>query len=324
MRRREFITLVGGATAWPLAARTIERIRRIGVLMNLTSDDSEAQTRIAGFMQGLQEFGWAVGRNLRVDYRWGGDINRYRRSAEELVELAPDVILASTNPAMAAVQAVTRAVPVVFVNIVDPVGEGFVASLAQPGGNATGFTLFEVGIAVKWLELLKEVAPHVVRAAILRDPANPTSLGQLGAMRAVATSLAVELNLIDAREVEGTERAVTAFANSSNGGLIVLASGLGSHRDQFIMLAARHRLPAVYPFPYYVSTGGLICYGPDSVDQYRRAAGYVDRILKGEKPAELPVQAPVKYALAINLKTAKSIDLTVPPTLLARADEVVE
>jgi putative ABC transport system substrate-binding protein len=292
--------------------------------MNLTAGDPEAQTRIAGFMQGLQELGWAVGRNVRVDYRWGGDADRYRRGADELVALAPDLILASTNPAMAATQLVTRTVPVVFVNVVDPVGEGFIASLARPGGNATGFTLYEFSIAGKWLELLKEIAPRVVRAAIVRDATNPNSLGQLGAIQAVAPSFGVELSLIDGRDADDTDRAVTAFASSTNGGLIVLASGLGAHRDLFITLAARHRLPAVYPFPYYVNAGGLISYGPDSVDQYRRAASYVDRILKGEKPADLPVQAPIKYALAINLKTAKALGLEIPPMLLARADEVIE
>jgi putative tryptophan/tyrosine transport system substrate-binding protein len=292
--------------------------------MNLTPGDPEAQTRIAGFMQGLQELGWAVGRNLRVDYRWGGDADRYRIGAEELVALAPNVILASTNPALVAAQQVTRTLPIVFVNVVDPVGQGFVAGLARPGGNATGFTLYEYGIAGKWLELLKQIAPRVTRAAILRDPTNSNSLGQLGAIQAVAPSLGVELTLIDGRDAAGTEHKVTTFARSPNGGLIVLASGLGGHRDLYITLAARHRLPAVYPFPYFVSAGGLICYGPDSVDQYRRAATYVDRILKGEKAADLPVQAPVKYELVINLKTAKALGLDVPATVLARADEVIE
>jgi putative ABC transport system substrate-binding protein len=324
MKRRGFIALLGGALGWSLAAQALERVRRVGVLMNLTEDDPEAQTRIAAFMQGLQELGWAVGRNVRVDYRWGGDANRYRKSAEELVALAPDVILASTNPALAAAQLATRTIPIVFVNAVDPVGGGNVASLARPGGNATGFTLYEYGIAGKWLELLKEIAPPVVRVAILQDPDNRESLGQLGAIRAVAPMLRVELSLINGRDANEAEQAVTAFASSSNGGLIVLASGLGAHRDLFITLAARHHLPAVYPFPYYVSTGGLICYGPDSVDQYRRAASYVDRILKGEKAADLPIQAPVKYVLWINVKAAKALGLTVPPTLLARADEVIE
>jgi putative ABC transport system substrate-binding protein len=299
-------------------------MRRIGVLMNLTSGDPEAQTRIAGFVQGLQESGWAIGRNVRVDYRWGGDAKVYDRGAQELVGLAPDVILASTNIAVAAAQQATSTIPIVFVNVVDPVGMGFVASLGQPGGNATGFTLYEFGIAGKWLELLKEIAPRVTRAAILQDPVNPVSLGQLGAIRVAAPSLGVELSFIDARDPSQTQRAIATFASNSNGGLIVLAAGLGGLRDVFIALAAQHRLPAVYPFPYYVNSGGLICYGPNSIDHYRRAAGYVDRILKGEKPAELPVQAPVKYALAINLKTARALDLTVPPALLARADEVIE
>jgi putative ABC transport system substrate-binding protein len=327
MRRREFIALFGsGVAGWPFAARAQQpaKARKIGVLMNLTGDDPEAQARLAGFMQGLQELGWSVGRNVRVDYRWGGDADRYRKGAEELVALAPDVILASTTQALAAAELVTRTVPIVFVNVVDPVGAGLVASLARPGGNATGFTQFEYGMTAKWLELLKEIAPRVARAAILRNPANPGSLGQVGAIQAVAPALGVELSLIDGRDSGETERAVTAFARGSNGGLIVLASGLGAHRDLFITLAARHRLPAVYPFPYYVSSGGLICYGPDTVEQYRRAASYVDRILKGENPSDLPVQAPTKYALAINLKTAKALGLTVPPQLLARADEVIE
>jgi putative ABC transport system substrate-binding protein len=320
MNRRQMIAALGGAATWPIAARAQqrERMRRVGVLMNLTPGDPEAQTRIAALMQGLQELGWAVGRNVRVDYRWGGDADRYRGGAEELVALTPDLILASATPALEAARLVTHTVPIVFVNAVDPVGHGFVASLARPGGNATGFTLYENSIAGKWLEILKEIDPRVLRA----DPT--TTMGQLGALQAVAPPFGVEVTLIDGREARETEHTVTAFARSSNGGMIVLASGLGAHRDLYIALAARHRLPAVYPFSYYVSAGGLICYGPDSVDQYRRAAGYVDRILRGEKPADLPVQAPTKYELVVNLKTARTLSLTVPPTLLARADEVIE
>ena len=256
LKRREFVTLLGGAAAWPLVARAQQpaRMRRISVLMNLAADDSEAQTRIAGFMQGLQELGWTVGRNVRVDYRWGGsDADRFRRGAEELVALGPDIILASTDQALRAILQVTRTVPVVFVNVIDPVGAGLVTSLSRPGGNATGFTLYEYGIAGKWLELLKQIAPRVARAAVLRNPGNPDGLGQLGAIQAVAPSLGVELSLIDGgRDASEIERAVREFAHNPNGGLVVLATGMGAHRDLFIPLAARHRLPAVYPFSYYV------------------------------------------------------------------------
>jgi putative tryptophan/tyrosine transport system substrate-binding protein len=290
--------------------------------MNLSAGDPEAQTRIAAFMQGLQEAGWVLGTNLRVDVRWGGDT--YRQAAEELAALKPDLVLASTDAALAAAQSVARTVPIVFVNVIDPVGMGIVASLSSPGGNITGFTLFEYGIAGKLLELLKEIAPGIARVGVLRNPTYPSGTGQLGAIQAVAPSFGIELTPIDARDGAEVERVVAEFAHSPNGGLIVLASGLGTHRDLFITLAARHRLPAVYPFAYYVTAGGLICYGPDSIDQYRRAASYVDRILKGEKPADLPIQAPTKYALTINLKTATALGLTVPPSLLARADEVIE
>jgi putative tryptophan/tyrosine transport system substrate-binding protein len=326
MRRREFIALLGGAAVLPLLARAQqpERMRRIGVLMNLSADDPEAQTRIAAFMQGLQEAGWVLGTNLRVDFRWGGNANRYRQGAEELAALTPDLILASTDPALVAAQSVARTVPIVFVNVIDPVGMGIVASLSRPGGNTTGFTLFEYGIAGKLLELLKGIAPGIELVGVLRDPTNASAAGQLGAIQAVAPSFGIALTPIDARDGAEVERVVAEFARSPKGGLIVLASGLGAHRDLFIALAARHRLPAIYPFAYYVNAGGLICYGPDSIDQYRRAASYVDRILKGEKPADLPIQAPTKYALTIKLKTAKALGLTVPPTLLARADEVIE
>jgi putative ABC transport system substrate-binding protein len=326
MRRRDFIALAGGIGAWPPAAlaQEVNRTRRVGVLMNLSAGDPEAQTRIAALMQGLQEAGWVLGKNLRVDFRWGGDPYRYRQGAEELAALTPDLILASTDPALVAAQSVARTVPIVFVNVIDPVGMGIVASLSRPGGNITGFTLFEYGIAGKLLELLKEIAPGVERVGVLRNPTNASAAGQLGAIQAVAPSFGIALTPIDARDGSEVERVVIEFARSPKGGLIVLASGLGAHRDLFITLAARHRLPAIYPFAYYVNEGGLICYGPDSIDQYRRAAGYIDRILKGEKPADLPIQAPTKYSLTINLKTAKALGLTVPSTLLARANEVIE
>jgi putative tryptophan/tyrosine transport system substrate-binding protein len=329
MRRREFITLLGGAAAaWPLAARAqqSERVRRIGVLMNLAADDLEAPARVTALAQGLQQFGWTDGRNLRIDYRWGTtDADRGRKSAAELVALGPDVILASATPAMEALQQATQTVPVVFVNVVDPVGAGFVDSLAQPGGNATGFTLYEYGISAKWLELLKEIAPGVKRAAVLRNAAEASGIGQYAVILAAAPALDVEVRPIGLKEPGQIERAITAFARASNGGLIVTGGTLAAfHRELIIALADRHRLPAVYPFRYYPTSGGLISYGPDTIDPFRRAAGYVDRILKGEKPADLPVQAPTKYQLVINLKTAKSLGLTVPPTLLATADEVIE
>jgi ABC-type uncharacterized transport system substrate-binding protein len=327
--RRDFITLIGGATvAWPIAARAqqSERVRRIGVLMNLTADDLEASARLTALAQGLQQLGLTVDRNVRLDYRWGAvDADSSRRYAAEMVALAPDVILASGTPAVAALQQATPTVPIVFVNAVDPVGAGLVDSLAQPGGNTTGFTLFEYGISAKWLELLKEIAPQLKRAAVLRDAAIASGIGQLAVIQAAAPSFGVEVRPVDVRDADGIERAVTAFARSSNGGLIVAASTLAAvHRKLIIALAARHRLPAVYSFRYYATSGGLISYGPDSTDQFRRAASYVDRILKGEKPADLPVQAPTKYELVINLKTAKALGLEIPPTLLARADEVIE
>ena len=327
MRRREFITLLGGAAAWPLAARAQQpdRMRRIGVFMNLASDDAEGQARNAAFLQGLQEAGWAVGRNVRIEYRWGaGDPELFRRYAAELVALAPDVILAS-GASMYALQQVTREVPIVFVQVPDPVGAGIVLSMARPGRNATGFTPFEYGVSAKWLELLKEIAPRVTRAAVVRDPAIPTGTGQLGAIQSVAPSFGVELSPVDVRDVREIEGTVAAFARGSNGGLIVTASALAVvHREVIITLATRYKLPAVFFLRSFVTDGGLISYGPDSMDQFRRAAGYVDRILKGEKPADLPVQAPTKYELVINLKTARALGLDVPPTLLARADEVIE
>jgi len=271
--------------------------------------------------------GWTQGRNIQIDQRFGstGDSDLVRRQVQELVALAPDLIVASGSPNVAALQQASRSVPIVFVGVVDPVGAGFVASLARPGGNTTGFTSFEYGMSAKWLELLKEIDPRVTRAAVLRDPANPAGIGLLAAMQGVAPSLRMELSPIDVRDAPEIERAVAAFARGSNGGLIVTLTGFTiRHRDLISALAARHRLPAVYPSRYFVTSGGLVSYGPDSADLYRRAAAYVDRILKGEKPADLPVQAPTKYELAINLETAKALGLDVPPTLLARADEVIE
>jgi putative ABC transport system substrate-binding protein len=327
--RREFITLLGGAAvAWPLAARAQqrERMRRIGVLMHTAADDPEGQTRMAAFLQGLQEAGWAVGRNVEVDTRWApGETDRFRTFAGELVALAPDAILASTTGAVPWLLRATNAVPIVFVAVTDPVGNGFVTSLARPGGNATGFAAYEYGISAKWLELLKEIAPNVTRAAVLRDSTLPTGIGHLAAIQSVASSFSMEVSPLELRDTSQIESVITAFARFSNGGLIVPAAPLvAAHRHLIITLAARHRLPAVYSLRYYVKGGGLISYGPEIIDSYRRAAGYVDRILKGDKPAELPVQAPTKYELVINLKTAKALGLDVPPMLLARADAVIE
>jgi ABC-type uncharacterized transport system substrate-binding protein len=302
-------------------------MRRVGVLESRSSDDPEGQARRAIFLQGLQELGWTNGRNVRIDYRWAaGEADRSRTYAAELVALAPDVILASSSQSVAALLQTTRTVPIVFVNVSDPVGAGYVARLARPGGNATGFTLFEYSLSGKWLELFKEIAPNLTRIAILRDPAVAAGIGQFAVIQAMAPpSFGVELSPIDVSDAGEIERDVAAFARESNGGLIVTAStGAVAHRELIIMLAARHRLPAVYPFRFFVTSGGLISYGPDTTDPYRRAAGYVDRILKGEKAADLPVQAPTKYELAINLKTAKALGLTVPPLVLARADQVIE
>ena len=328
MRRREFITLLGGATAsWPFAGRAQQgdRVRRIGVLMNIAADDPEAPVRVAAFAQGLQELGWTIGRNLRIEYRWtAGEADRIRRYAAEISAFSPDVMIAYGGAHAAALQQAARTVPIVFLSVNDPVGAGLVDSLARPGGNATGFTSIEYGTSGKWLELLKQIAPGVTRAAVLR-PANIGGVGQLGAIQAVAPSFAVELKPLDVRTSGEIEHAVTAFAQGSNGGLIVVASALATvHRALIIELAARHRLPAVYAFRFFVTAGGLISYGPDIADQYRRTASYVDRILKGEKPADLPVQSPTKYELVINLKTAKALGLEVPASLLARADEVIE
>jgi putative ABC transport system substrate-binding protein len=330
MRRRDFIKVIAGsaATTWPLAARAQqgERMRRIGVLMPLPADDAQAQVRSAAFLQGLQELGWTVGRNVQFDYRWGArDADRARKHAAELVALAPDVILANGALVVGPLQQVTRTVPIVFVQVTDPVGAGFVESLARPGGNATGFTTIEYGMSGKWLELLKEIAPRVSKVAVIRDPAIVAGIGQLGAIQAVAPSLGVEVNPINVRDADEIARSVTAFARSSNGGLIVTTGGFGIvHRELIATLAARHQLPAVYPYRFFATGGGLISYGADTIDPFRRAAGYVDRILKGEKPADLPVQNPTKYELVINLKTARALGLDTPPTLLARADEVIE
>jgi len=330
MRRREFISLLGGAAPWPLLARAQqpEGMRRIGLLSTLPADDPEWQARLAALLQGLQALGWTVGRNLRIDYRLGAEsIERLRQHISEMVALAPELIIANGSSMMGPLLQATRTLPIVFVQVTDPVGSGFVASLARPGGNATGFTSLEYGMSGKWLQLLKEVAPLVTRAAVLRDPSLPSGSGQLGAIQAVAPLLGVEVSPIDVRDGVEVERVMTEFARSANGGMIVASSGVGSalrRRDQIIGLAARYRLPAIYPLRSFVSAGGLVSWASDPVDPYRRAAGYVDRILKGEKPANLAVQAPAKFELAVNLTTAKALGLTVPATLLARADEVIE
>jgi putative ABC transport system substrate-binding protein len=329
MKRRHFVTLLGGAAAWPLVARAqqpTERMRRVGLLLTTAADDPLSLVRVGAFLQALQEFGWTDGRNARIEYRWGaGDAERVRKFAAELAGLAPDVVLANGTTAMQALQQATRSLPIVFVNVADPVGAGYVASLARPGGNATGFATIEYGMSAKWLELLKQIAPQIVRVAVIRDPSIPSGSGQFGAIQAVGPFLGVEVSPIDARYAGEIERAISDLARASNGGLIVPASTPAIvHRRLIIALAARHRLPAVYPFRNFVADGGLISYGYDSTDAYRRAAGYVDRILKGEKPSDLPVQTPTKYETVINLKTAKALGLTIPPTLLARADEVIE
>jgi putative ABC transport system substrate-binding protein len=328
MQRRDFLTLLGGAAAaWPLAAsaQQTERVRRIGVLSALAEDDPESVTRRATFEQTLKALGWTNGSNLRVDYRWSGnDADRIRKLVAELIALAPDLIVTSGNIVLAPMMQATRTIPIVFVQTVDPVGSGFVKSLARPGGNITGFTQFEYSLAAKWVELLKQIAPHVTRAAVIRDPTRGPGIGQFAVVQAIAPSLGMELSPINALDVSEMESAIAEFARSPNGGLIVTVGGTAFQRDLIIALAAKHQLPAVYPYHYFASGGGLISYGPDTIEQYRRAAAYVDRILKGEKPADLPVQAPTKYELVINLKTAKALGLTVPPTLLARADQVIE
>jgi putative tryptophan/tyrosine transport system substrate-binding protein len=326
MRRRAFISLIGGAVAaWPVAARGEQRMRRIGVLNTLTVEDAAANARYGAFLQGLQQAGWSIGRNVQVETRWAaGDADRLRTYSAELVALAPDVILATGSPTVEPLMRATRTVPIVFVQMTDPVGGGAVESLARPGGNATGFTNAEYGMSGKWLELLKEIAPGVKRAAVLRDT-NPTGIGQFAAIQAVAPSLGVALRPLGAGNLGEIERMIAAFAREPNGALIVTPSGLSIvHRDPIIALAARHRLPAIYGLRAFVTDGGLISYGANAIEPYRGAAGYVDRILKGEKPGDLPVQAPNKFELVINLKTAKALGLEVPPTLLARADEVIE
>ncbi len=329
MIRREFITLVGGAAAaWPRAARAqqAERVRRIGILLPAAADDTVFQARVGAFLQALALLGWTIGRNVRIDTRWAttnaADI---RRHAAELVALAPDVILATGDSTVPPLLQATRTVPIVFPVVTDPVAAGYVDSLARPGGNATGFMIFEYSMGGKWLELLKEIAPNVTRVAVLRDPANPSQTAQFGAIQAVAPSLRLEVNPISLRDAGEVEQSVETFARSPNGGLIVTAGGAAvRHRDLIVTLAARHKLPAVYWERFFVAAGGLISYGADLIDQYRRAAGYVDRILKGEKPADLPVQAPTRYETVLNLKTAKALGLDIPASVLARADEVIE
>ena len=329
MRRREFIGLLGGAAAaWPLPVRAQqpERMRRIAVLLPATSDNLDYQTWIGSFLQGLQQSGWTIGRNVQIDTRWAtANATAVRRHAAELVALAPDVILAHGAMSVGPLLEATRTVPIVFPIVADPVGAGFVDSLARPGGNATGFMNIEYSMGGKWLELLKEIAPGVTRAAVLRDTANPTGIAQFGVIQTMAPSLRVEVTPVNIRDAPEIERAIAAFARSSNGGLVVTPSGSASRtRDLMVTHAARHKQPAVYFERAFVAAGGLVSYGADFVDLYRQAASYVDRILRGEKPADLPVQAPTKLQLVISLKTAKALGLTVPPQLLARADEVIE
>jgi ABC-type uncharacterized transport system substrate-binding protein len=330
VRRRDFfITLLGGAAAaWPLVARAQqpERMRRVGVLSNLAADDAVSQVRTAAFLQMLQELGWTVERNVRIDFRWaGGNADHVRKYAADLAALAPNVILASGSSTVGPLLQATRTVPIVFVHVTDPVGAGFVESLARPGGNATGFSHMEWSVSGKWLELLKQIAPAVTRVAVLRDPTIVSSSAQFAAIQAVAPSLGIEVGPVDARDAGTIERGIATLARSAKGGLIAPAGALVQrHRDLIVRLAARHKLPAVYFDRFFVTAGGLSSYGPDLVEQYRQAAGYVDRILKGEKPADLPVQAPTKYETVLNLKTAKALGLDVPAAVLARADEVIE
>jgi putative ABC transport system substrate-binding protein len=329
VRRREFITLVGGAAAWPVVAHAQERdrMRRIGVLLSAVEGDPNALENASAFAQGLAELGWTVGRNVRIDYRWGaGDSTRFRKYAAELIALSPDVVLAPAGSIVSAFQEVSHTVPIVFVTTIDPIGGGWVESLSRPGKNATGFASYEFSMSSKWLELLREIAPNIRQVAVIRDPSVPAGSGGFAAIQTVAPSLGVELTPIGLRDGGEIERLTVAFARRGNGGLILVGPSSSAQRynDLIIALAARHRLPAIYPTRSFVDNGGLISYGPNRIDQYRRAAGYIDRILKGEKPADLPVQAPTKYELVINLKTAKALGITVPPTLLARADDVIE
>jgi putative ABC transport system substrate-binding protein len=329
MKRREFITLLGGAAAaWPLAARAQqpERVRRIGVMISLAESDPEAQANATALREGLQQLGWTEGRNIQTDYRWGvGDPERSRAAAMELLALSPDVIMPATTQMLAAVRQETSSVPVVFVNISDPVGTGFVESLARPGGNITGFTNFEYAMAQKWLQTLKEIAPNITRTAIITNPKNPNTALYLHAIEPATTSFAMRLAVTPVNDANEIERALEAFAGESNGGLLVMPDPLTiTHRDLIVALAAQHRLPAAYPYRVFVASGGLLSYGTDRIDIYRRAAAYVDRVLKGAKAGDLPIQQPTKFELVINLKTAKALGLTIPPALLARADEVIE
>ena len=325
MKRRQFITLLGGAATWPIVARAQQpqRMRSVGVLLGSTAPD---RPDVAAFLAALQQLGWSEGRNLRIDYRWGrGNAADTRQYAQELVALAPDVLMVSGASSLTPLLQATRTLPIVFTSVADPVGAGFVESLSRPGGNATGFIQFEYSLSGKWLELLKQVAPGVTRAAVLRDPAQTAGVGQFAVIQSVASSVGIEVVPVNVRDADEIERAATAFARTAGGGLVVTASALTLvHLDRIVALAAKLRLPAVYPRRVYVESGGLVSYGFDVVDQFRRAAGYVDRILKGEKPADLPVQAPTKYELVINLKTAKGLGLDISPTLLALADEVIE
>lgn len=329
MERREFITLFGGAVAaWPLVARAQhdERMRRIGVLLPATADDAHYQTWLGAFLQGLSQLGWNIGQNVRIDTRWAtAQADAVRRNAAELVALAPEVILASGASSVGPLLQVTRTVPIVFAAVADPIGAGFVDSLARPGRNVTGFMAFEYGFSGKWLEFLKQIVPSLTRAAVVRDNGIPTGPAQFGVIQAMASALKVEITQVNLRDTAEIEHAITTFAGSPNSGLIITASGLAYiHRDRIIKLAAERRLPAIYFDRAFVAAGGLVSYGPDLIDQFRRAAGYVDRILKGEKPADMPVQAPTKYEMVINLKTAKALDLTIPSSALSRADEVIE
>jgi putative tryptophan/tyrosine transport system substrate-binding protein len=329
MRRREFITfLTGVAAAWPLAVRAQqpERTRRIAILMNRAANDLEGESRLATFKEAMEQLGWREGRNLRIDVRWGGDeIDTERKYAAELVALSPDLILAAGTVSMTALHPLTRTLPIVFAVVADPVGAGFVKSLAKPGGNATGFSLYEYGLSGKWLELLKQVAPSITRAAVLRDVTNPAGLAYFGAIRATGQSLGIEVSPLEMNNAGEIEKGIAEFAIAAKSGLIVTPNSSASiHRALIVDLAARFRLPAVYPFDYMARGGGLLSYGPDFVEQFRNAANYVDRVLRGEKPADLPVQQPTKYKMIINLKTAKALGLTVPTSLLGRADEVLE
>jgi putative ABC transport system substrate-binding protein len=327
IRRREFMTLLGGAATWPLTAdaQPRERIRRIGVLMPYAADEPEAQARIAALHQGLQPLGWTIGRNVRIEYRWAPDMGQLHSAAAELVAVAPDVILANAPATVVALQQATRTMPIVFAAVTDPVGLGIVRSLARPGGNTTGFANAEFGTSAKWLELLKEIAPNVTRAAVIQEPGNPGSSPQFSAIQSVAPVLRVDLSTVFFRDPDDFQASIGTFAREANGGLIVARTNATiAHRDSIIKLAAQHRLPSVYPLRLFTADGGLLSYGPDIVEQFRLAAGYVDRILKGEKSTDLPVQAPTKHELVVNIKTARALGIEIPATLLARADEVIE